>query len=209
MCWAPQGIWVLPHWSLFCCISCCVCSDTGTVLCLGWDAAPLHLQHKPLPMGVLGWYLTSSQHHLPQTTQCKTLLRFAQKSFCPFGKQCDFHRACARADQGFMMKGSLGKCKRGRLLFCLERKKPNHVQVLSSPVPQSYCISTKDWCLITFNVCCYMSHLSAAYIQGCGELPLKAGTFAPKSAFRKKNNQTKKTPKLSQGQNSWVAPVLI
>lgn len=90
--------------------------------------------------------VASSEQCLPQTTQCKTLFRFAQKSSCPFGKLRDFQRACARADQGFMMKGSLGKCKRGRLLFCLERKKPNLVQVLSSPIPQPYCISTKDWC---------------------------------------------------------------
>lgn len=156
---------------------------------MGWSNSSSAAQTSA--MGVLGWHLTSSQHHLPQTTHCKTLLRSAQKLFCPFGKQCDFQRACAGADQGFMVKGSLGKCKRGRLLFCLERKKHNHVQVLSSPVHQSYCISTKDWCLITFNVCCYMSHLSAAY-TGLGGAPLESCNIYSQICFRKKT-------KLSQG----------
>lgn len=137
-------------------------------------------------MGVLGWHLTSSEHHLPQTIQCKTLLRFAQKAFCPFGKLCHFQRAYAKADQGFMMKGSLGKCKRGRLLFCLERKKLNHLQVLASPVPQPYCISTKDWCLITFNVCCYVSHLSAV-CTGLWGAPLGSWNICSQICFRKEN----------------------
>lgn len=146
---------VLLHFML-----CLLLHGHSVLLRVGWSISSSATQISA--MGVLGWHLTSSEHHLPQTTQCKTLLRFAQKSFCPFGKLCDFQRVYARAYQGFMMKGSLGECKRGRLLFCLERKKPNNVQVLSSPVPQPYCISTKDWCLITFNVCCYVSSLSAA-----------------------------------------------
>lgn len=153
---APSLQLILLHFMLY-----LLLHGHSTLLWVGWSNSLSAAQTSA--MGVLGWHLTSSEHHLPLTTQCKILLSFAQKSFCPFGKLCDFQRAYARADQGFVIKGSLGKCKRGRLLFCLERKKPNHVQVLSSPVPQPYCISTKDWCLITFNVCCYVSNLSAAY----------------------------------------------
>lgn len=136
---APSLELVLLHFML-----CLLLHGHNALLRVGWSNSSSAAQTSA--MGVLGWHLASSEQCLPQTTQCKTLFRFAQKSSCLFGKLRDFQRACARADQGFMRKGSLGKCKRGRLLFCLERKKPNLLLVLSSPIPQPYCISTKDWC---------------------------------------------------------------
>lgn len=63
---APSLQLVLLHFML-----CLPLQRHNALLWVGWSnsssAAPASA------MGVLGWHLTSSEHHLPQTTQCKTL----------------------------------------------------------------------------------------------------------------------------------------
>lgn len=69
---APSMELVLLHFLLY-----LLLHGHSALLLIGWSNSSPAAQTSA--MGLLGSHLTSSEHHLPQSTQCKTLLRFAQK----------------------------------------------------------------------------------------------------------------------------------